>query len=147
MRHLVGVATSVMLAWGPALPDLGAPNAALAGLFTPLSVPPGTYTVSTTPQPIAVVAAALKACDPIPTPGAWTLTTPEAHDAFGQAGVYDRSRLAQLFGGRRPTVARGALVRDGTREAYTLISPYPDAALSRLESGTMVVVLRMTPLP
>lgn len=134
-----------MLAWGPALPDLGAPSAALTRLFTPLSVPPGTYTVSTTARPIAAVAAALKACDPVPMPGAWTLTTPEALDAFGQAGVYDRSRLAQLFGGRRPTVARGTLVGDGTREAYTLISPYPDAALSRLESGTMVIVLRMTP--
>jgi hypothetical protein len=31
---------------------------------------------------------------------------------------------------------------DGTREFWTLISPHPDAALERLEGGTLLLVLR-----
>ena len=42
-----------------------------------------------------------------------------------------------------PFVARGSLVRDSRRLAYTLISPYPDATLTRLEPGTLVIVFHV----
>ena len=76
-------------------------------------------------------------------PGAWTPELASPLDIFGQAGRYDRSRVARLYGGRRPRVARGTrLTTDGTTEAWTLISPYPEPGLRRLESGTLVLVFR-----
>ena len=30
-------------------------------------------------------------------------------------------------------------------ESWTLIAPYPDAALQRLELGTLIIVLRIPP--
>jgi len=77
------------------------------------------------------------------TPGAWAPQPVLPLDVFGQAGRYDRSRLARLYGGRRPHVARGARVADGRPiETWTLISPYPDPDLQRLETGTLLLVLR-----
>ncbi len=90
--------------------------------------------------------ARLRALDPAPAPGAWEPTRPEAHVAFGQEGSYDRARLARLFNGTRVTVVRGSFVRDGRRLAYTLVSPFPDATLSRIAEGTMVIEFRVPPL-
>ena len=123
--------------------DLGQPRAELARIFTPLTAPADAYAVTTTSRQIADLAAALKACDPAPVEGAWQVTRLEAHDAFGQAGIYDRLRLAQLFGGRRLDVVRGSLARDGARDGYTLISPYPDASLTAVNPGTLVIVLHV----
>jgi len=124
-------------------PSLGQARPDLARMFTPLTAPAGVYAVTTTSEAIGALAAALKACDAAPAPGAWALTRQEAHEAFGQAGIYNRARLAQLFGGRRLTVIRGSVARAGELDAYTLISPYPNAALDRIESGTMVIVVRV----
>ncbi len=123
--------------------DLGQPRAELARIFTPLTAPPGTYTVTTTNRAIADLAAALKGCDAAPAEGAWQATRMEAHEAFGQAGIYDHLRLAQLFGGTRLNVVRGSLARDGARDGYTLISPYPDASLTAVNPGTLVIVLHV----
>jgi hypothetical protein len=123
--------------------DLGQPRPELARTFTPLTAPTGTYTVTTTNRPIADLAAALKACDAAPAEGAWQVTRPEVHDAFGQAGVYDRARLAQLFGGKRLSVVRGSLAREDGRDAYTLISPFPEASLTTVNPGTLVIVLHV----
>jgi hypothetical protein len=57
--------------------------------------------------------------------------------------LYDRFALAELFGGRRVTLARGSLSVGGYRTAYTLISPYPDATFSRIVDGTMVIQVRI----
>jgi hypothetical protein len=101
---------------------------ALAALFTPAHPQLGTYQVCTTPQPLAEVA-----------PAGWTIEALEPLDAFGTAGPYRRSALARLYGGRRPMVARG-WTSDGERfESVTMISPYPDRSLTRLEPGTLVV--------
>lgn len=77
-------------------------------------------------------------------PGAWQAQPTLPADAFGQAGRYDRAAMARLYGAQRPRVARGARL-DGGRviESWTLISPYPDTSLSRLEEGTLLVVLRL----
>jgi hypothetical protein len=50
--------------------------------------------------------------------------------------------MAKLYGADRAMVARGPRA-DGERpyEAWTLISPYPDMNLERLEPGTLLIVL------
>jgi hypothetical protein len=63
----------------------------------------------------------------------------EALDAFGTAGSFSRARLVQLFGGRRVTVTRGWRL-DGSRfESITLLTPYPDPTLTRLNPGTLAI--------
>jgi hypothetical protein len=76
---------------------------------------------------------------------AWTAAPVAPGDAFGQAGTYDRSTLARLYGSVRPRVARGMTVVDGRQEFWTLISPHPDPTLRRLEKGTLLLVLRYDP--
>lgn len=63
----------------------------------------------------------------------------EPLDAFGTGGTYDRGRLTQLYRGRRVTVVRGWRSDDGRFESVMLLSPYPDAALRSLTSGTMII--------
>jgi hypothetical protein len=126
-----------------ATPDLGQRDRALERQFTPIAAPDGAYVVSTIDTPITQLAADLKSLDGAPAPGAWRVTHPEAHEAFGQAGLYDRFQLAQLFGGERLSVVRGSLAGGGYRTAYTLISPHPDGTLSRIVHGTMVIQVRI----
>jgi hypothetical protein len=101
----------------------------LTALFTPPNPHVGRYQVCTTDRRIEEVAEA-----------GWTIESLDAQDAFGRAGPYDRGALARLYGGRRPRVARGWRQQDGRFESVTLISPYPDASLSHLNSGTMMIV-------
>jgi hypothetical protein len=138
---VAGWVTVVLLAGPPV--DLGRPDAALTRLFTPPSAPPGTCVVYRSSEPFEVVVARLRALDPAPAPGAWEVTRPEAGGAFGQEGPYDRSRLARLFNGRRVALARGSLVVDGQRLAYTVIAPHPDATLSSVVDGTLVIEVRV----
>jgi hypothetical protein len=75
-------------------------------------------------------------------PGAWTPTAFVPVDAFGQTGGYDRSKLARLYGSKRALVAHGPRGPAGLpTEAWTLISPYPSDDMTRLEPGTMLIVL------
>jgi len=126
-----------------ATPELGTRDRTLERQFTPIAAPDGAYVVSTVETSITQLAAELGSRDVAPAPGAWQVTHPEAREAFGQAGLYDRFRLAELFGGQRPSVVRGSLAAGGYRTAYTLISPYPDGTLSRLLHGTMVIQVRI----
>lgn len=75
-------------------------------------------------------------------PGAWSPEALLPLDAFGQTGGYNRSKLARLYGSRRTVVARGPQgVAGRPTEAWTLISPYPDSDMERLEPGTLLIVL------
>jgi hypothetical protein len=77
-------------------------------------------------------------------PGAWQARPASPWDAFGRAGGYDRSALARVYGARQPRVARGARMQDGrVVESWTLIEPYPDTTLRQLETGTILIVLRI----
>jgi hypothetical protein len=77
-------------------------------------------------------------------PGAWQAQSMLPADAFGQAGRYDRTAMARVYGARQPRVARGPRMDNGRLlESWTLISPYPDETLSRLEAGTLLIVLRV----
>ena len=76
--------------------------------------------------------------------GAWEPKAQLPFDAFGQTGRYDRWKLARVYGARRPRVARGPRAVDGrVSEIWTLVSPYPDPSLTRLEAGTLLLVLRL----
>ena len=82
--------------------------------------------------------------DSLHAPGSWTARPEGPVDAFGTGGRYDRWKLARLFGSRQPQVARGPRVRNGlVEESWTLVSPYPTADLSRLEHGTLLIILRV----
>ena len=76
-------------------------------------------------------------------PGAWRPQAMIPYDAFGLSGSYNRWKVAGLYRSRRAQVARGPRVDQGQMESWTLISPYPDEALQRLESGTLIIVLRI----
>jgi hypothetical protein len=105
-------------------------------LFTPFGVPDGTYTTFVTPRSIdEVLAETGAAVHPQPL---------VALEAFGQSGGYNRWKLARLYGAKRARVARFPRAEDGkVVEAWTLISPYPDPTLERLEPGTLLIVLRL----
>ena len=76
-------------------------------------------------------------------PGAWTPQAMIPYDAFGLSGSYNRWKVAGLYRSRRAHVARGPRVDQGGTESWTLIAPYPDEALQRLEPGTLIIVLRI----
>ncbi len=127
----------------------GAPAPALARLFTPLQAPVGAYTVTVLPDGIdAALARVKQALAPGASAGnpagSWQVQQLDPLEAFGTAGTYDRSKVARLYTGRRVSVVRGPVERGGrVVAAVTLISPYPDATLSRLEKGTIVIVIRL----
>jgi hypothetical protein len=76
----------------------------------------------------------------------WPAREQLPRDAFGETGRYDRLKLVRLYGATRARVARGPRSADGrVTEAWTLVSPYPDPALGRLEAGTLLIVLSLTP--
>jgi hypothetical protein len=106
---------------------------ALTALFTPIRPSLGRYDVCTTPDPLERVAErdgelqfrASEMLDPL--------------DAFGSAGPYNRAALARLYIGMRVRVARGWAQHGDRFESATLLSPYPDATLTRLVPGTMMI--------
>ena len=103
-------------------------DAVLTALFTPARPQLGSYEVCTTREPLA----ALVRPD-------WRIETLPPLDAFGAAGAYDRGALARLYGGRRATIARGWSEHGERFESIMLISPHPDASLTRLMPGTLVI--------
>ena len=144
MRVAIGLLLGVLgqaAAAGP--PSLGQADEALTRRFTPGSVARGTYVVYRSERRVSDLAAELKAQDLAPSQGAWKPERQDALEAFDGASRADRFRIAELYVGIHPFVARGSLVRDGRRRAYTLISPYPDATLTRLEPGTLVIVFHV----
>ena len=88
----------------------------------------------------------LVAHDPgaLQAPGSWAPHPQLPADAFGQGGTYDHQKIARLYGSRRASVARGPHGHDDVvDEMWTLISPYPTPGLERLETGTLLIVLRI----
>ena len=75
-------------------------------------------------------------------PGAWTPQAMIPYDAFGLTGSYNRWKVAGLYRSLRARVARGPMLDQGQTESWTLIAPYPDETLQRLEPGTLIIVLR-----
>ena len=105
----------------------------LTALFTPARPVEGRYEVCVTAEPIEAL---------VSRPDDLRYTVVEqvdALDAFGTAGSYDRAKVAQLYGGSKPKVARGWQQQGDRFESVTLVSPYPDATLLHLEPGTLVI--------
>jgi len=114
-------------------------------LFAPAGARAAAYRVYTSPLGMdALIASLAREPSLLHPPGSWTPVAMIAADAFGQTGGYDRSRLARLYGSKRAVVARGprATTTQPT-EAWTLVSPYPSVDLTRLESGTLLIVLNL----
>ena len=106
----------------------------LTALFTPARPELGRYEVCATSEPLeAIVAGDGASGHPV------RIEALEALDAFGAAGPYNRAALARLYGGTRVRVARRWRRRDGQFIAETLLSPYPDATLTHLAPGTMII--------
>jgi len=79
-------------------------------------------------------------------PGSWQARVESATDAFGTAGLQNRWLIAQLYGSRGVSVARGARMDRGrVIESWTLISPYPSTDLRTLNNGTLRLVLKIAP--
>jgi hypothetical protein len=112
---------------------------ALTLQFTPRWVPPGTYVALTTSAPIDDVLRCYSALAPdsrVPT-----ALPMQATDLFGIAAPFERTRLARVFGAERPLAARFPVRRGGrVVQSVTVASPYPDAALTHLVRGTLVIV-------
>ena len=106
---------------------------AMTALFTPPRPALGRYEVCTTTDPLEEVAAGTGG----PHYGPSELLEPL--DAFGAAGSYSRAALTRLYAGKRVRVARGWLASADRFESVTLLSPYPDATLTRLLPGTIVI--------
>jgi hypothetical protein len=106
----------------------------LGALFTPPRPELGRYEVCTTSAGIEAAAAEA-------TTGGQDVRIEalEALDAFGAAGPYNRAALARLYGGTRVRVVRRWQQRGNQFTSETLLSPYPDATLTRLNPGTMVI--------
>ena len=114
------------------LAALASCDPALTALFTPSRPQLGRYEVCTTGDPLEAVA-----------PPGTKIDAIEPLDAFGAAGPYDRAALSRLYGGRRVRLAR-AWTRDGDDfESLTFLSPFPDATLTRLDVGTMIIKFRI----
>ena len=99
---------------------------ALTALFTPARPELGRYEVCTTDQPLEGDTEAL-----------------EPLDAFGASGPYDRAALRRLYGGARVRVQRHWTASADEFVSTTRLSPYPDASLTHLNAGTMVIVFEV----
>ena len=103
------------------------------------------YRAYVSPLPLGAVLRTLDGDRSLLRPdGAWQARSLGPLDAFGRSGGYDRLKLARLYGGRGVQQARGPRV-DGGRvvETWSLVSPYPDPSLERLEEGTLILVLTL----
>ncbi|MFB3852915.1 MAG: hypothetical protein ACE148_03740 [Vicinamibacterales bacterium] len=119
----------------------------LTRLFTPSRSPGFIYAVYVTGRPLDDCVQHFREIDSGGGRAAWKWRPRAAEPlaAFGGSGAYSRSRLARLFTGRPAMVARGS-VRDASGAfvaSVTLLSPYPDASFTRLETGTMMIVLSL----
>jgi hypothetical protein len=106
----------------------------LGALFTPPRPELGRYEVCTTSAALESAAAETGAAGQ-----EVRIEALEALDAFGAAGPYNRAALARLYGGNRVRLVRRWQQHGNQFVSETLISPYPDATLTRLNSGTMVI--------
>jgi hypothetical protein len=125
-----GQPTAAASARAQADPSAVSCDPAFARLFTPPHPRAGRYEVCVSARPIDAAADA-----------GWRIEAASPPDAFGSAGTYNRAALARLYGGRQVQVARGWRESDQGFESLTLISPYPDPTLTRLEPGTLIIRL------
>lgn len=119
------------------------PSPAHARLFAP-PARAADFTFETTSAAIEEVVGEFRARWPSPNPATWRVDRVTAGELFDGSALFDRARLARLYGGRPPRVARGPITRDGVVIVVVqLLSPYPEADLSRLNHGTLIMRVRV----
>lgn len=139
-----------LLAAQSALVLPGRPAPDLARLFLPRHAPAGTYELTVLDVPIEAARDRLMAelapgskLDPQAETEAWKVVRVDPLEAYGDAGIYDHSRLARLYSGRPAFIVRAPIRRDGrVVGSVTLISPHPDATLTRLVPATVAILFR-----
>jgi hypothetical protein len=133
----------------PPPPGAWQEGAGYLSLFAPFGTRAAAYHIFVTMLPIdALLGRLTHDSSLLHPPGAWVPASVLPADAFGQTGGYDRSRLARVYGARRPVVAHGPRGTAGRpMEAWTLVSPYPSLDLTRLEPGTMLIVVDLESRP
>ncbi len=100
------------------------------------------YEFLTSSETIDVMAAEYRRVHPSPDPRSWVIHRIGALDVFDGAALYDRARLARLYRGRTPRVARGPIIENGSvTRVVLLLSPYPEPNLERLNPGTLIMVV------
>jgi len=104
------------------------------------------YRAFVSPDPLAAVLTSIRARTHEQAPGTWAVEAIGPLDAFGTVGQYAPYSLARLYTAGPAQVARGPRDAPGGYETWTLASPYPDPSLTRLSSGTLLLVLRVPPL-
>ena len=101
----------------------------LTALFSPRHPQVGSYEICTSTDRVENLA-----------PASWRVEPVAPLEAFS-SGMFNRAQLSALYGGRRVSVARGW--EAASEESVTLISPYPDATLTHLVPGTLVMRFRV----
>jgi hypothetical protein len=104
------------------------------------------YRAFTSPDPLETILRRIAATTRDIPSGAWAVESLGPRDAFGPDGRHRPYSLARLYTAGPAQVARGPRASANGFDAWTLISPYPDAGLTRLSRGTLLLVLRVPPL-
>ena len=104
------------------------------------------YRAYVTTRPLDDVLTDIRAQLETVAPGAWMVEKLAPLDAFGASGTYNPFQLSRLYVAGPVRVARGPRVSSAGLEAWTLLSPYPDPALGKLDTGTLLIVLRVPPI-
>jgi hypothetical protein len=112
---------------------------ALGALFAPRYTQAGEYDICTSTLPLERLVAVLE------KDGTkfGSVETMDVLDAFGAAGQYNRSALARLYRGTRVRVVHGWRLNGAQLDSVTLVSPYPNLALTELVWATMVIHYRI----
>jgi hypothetical protein len=102
-----------------------------------------TYRTAVSPLPLDAVLASLAEDDALVRDGgAWRPRHELPQDAFGRSGDYNLWTLNRLYGAVQPRVARGPRLQEGRlAESWILVSPYPDPSMTRLEPGTLRIIV------
>jgi hypothetical protein len=104
------------------------------------------YRAFVSADPLSTVVTRIRAWASDAPPGAWEIEDLGPLDTFGLSGRYVPYLLSRLYTAGPAHVARGPHASAQSYQAWTLVSPYPDPALSRLSSGTLLLVMRVPPL-
>lgn len=112
-----------------------------------LFAPPGRaglFAFATTRERLDDVVAYYREHWPSPDRRSWMVERSGPNDVFDGAALFDRARLARLYGGRPIRVARGPMIENG-RVTHTvlLVSPYPEPDLEHLNPGTLIMTVRV----
>jgi hypothetical protein len=102
------------------------------------------FSFATTDERLDRVAAYYRQRWPSDDPRSWKVETSGPADAFDGAALFDRARLARLYGGKVMRIARGPIVENGhVTHTVLLVSPYPDPELKSLYQGTLIMTVEI----